>query len=630
MLHRCSLASLLLVALGARGVLAQAPIPAGTQPPPLAAIAANDNRTPAGSLRKGVLALHLEIGKGEWHPGSEQGTPIPVHAFGEAGRALQVPGPMIRVPVGTTIDAAVHNGLSLPAFVHGLASHAAPAAGALTLQPGETRKVRFVADSAGTYYYWAATADVGIDARRRPDSQLQGALIVDPPGAVPQDRVFVISLWQDAVAAPDFVAAINGKQWPHTGRLSYRVGEAAHWRVINASMEQHAMHLHGSYFRVDATGDALHGHALAETDRPMEVTHRLPPGATFALTWNPPHAGRWIFHCHMVAHMTPPDSGPGLESDPVHEHAGSPEPGAGGMGGLVLGITVQGTANAAVRADAPARRLEMVISDAGSARPKYQVEVRESGAADSVRAAAKAADVRLLGPPIVLTRGERTEILVRNRTTEPTAIHWHGIELESYYDGVPGWGGSGSQTTPPIAPGGSFAALMTPPRAGTFIYHTHWHDAAQLTNGLYGPLIVLPPGEALDTATDKVFVFSLGQFPPFGSMLLINGDPQPGLLRLTAARKYRLRLINISPNQVSMRVRLLQGGRPVQWRLIAKDGADVPASQALMQTADQPITVGETYDFELVPDAPGELALEVYLPGPKWRATQAFVVGRAE
>jgi hypothetical protein len=49
-----------------------------------------------------------------------------------------------------------------------------------------------------------------------------------------------------------------------------------------------------------------------------------------------------------------------------------------------------------------------------------------------------------------------------------------GLELESYFDGVLGIGRTSSQVTPPIAPGGSFVARMTPPRAGAFIYHTQW------------------------------------------------------------------------------------------------------------------------------------------------------------
>ena len=98
----------------------------------------------------------------------------------------------------------------------------------------------------------------------------------------------------------------------------------------------------------------------------------------------------------------------------------------------------------------------------------------------------------------MLTRDQPVEIELVNRSTQPTAIHWHGIELESYYDGVAGWTGTAQHTTPAINPGHSFVVRMAPPRARTFIYHTHWHDPDQLENGIYGPLIVLPPGQPFD------------------------------------------------------------------------------------------------------------------------------------
>ena len=67
--------------------------------------------------------------------------------------------------------------------------------------------------------------------------------------------------------------------------------------------------------------------------------------------------------------------------------------------------------------------------------------------------------------------------------------------------------------TPPVAPGKSFVAKFTPPRAGTFIYHTHWHKDAQLAGGLYGPLIILEPGERYDTETDHVVIIGLERSP---------------------------------------------------------------------------------------------------------------------
>ena len=52
-------------------------------------------------------------------------------------------------------------------------------------------------------------------------------------------------------------------------------------------------------------------------------------------------------------------------------------------------------------------------------------------------------DVSVPGPTLVLRRGEPVEITLVNRLPEATAIHWHGMELDSYYDGVHGWSGVG-------------------------------------------------------------------------------------------------------------------------------------------------------------------------------------------
>ncbi len=98
----------------------------------------------------------------------------------------------------------------------------------------------------------------------------------------------------------------------------------------------------------------------------------------------------------------------------------------------------------------------------------------------------------------MLTRGEPVTITVVNRTPEPTSVHWHGIELESYFDGVGGWSGDRALLAPVIAPGDSFDARFAPPRAGTFIYHTHFDEIRQEPAGLAGALVVLEPGAPWD------------------------------------------------------------------------------------------------------------------------------------
>jgi FtsP/CotA-like multicopper oxidase with cupredoxin domain len=325
----------------------------------------------------------------------------------------------------------------------------------------------------------------------------------------------------------------------------------------------------------------------------------------------------------MVPPTFPPDALPNPAAAHAEDHAAHD---AMGMGQLVLGVTVP------ARPGDPApppwhseRHLRLVIGGPANGDSPYALQLSEPG-----QAPPGTTKPGLIGPPIMLTRGQPVEIEVVNHLQQPTAIHWHGIELESYYDGVPGWSGTATEITPPIAPGASFIARMAPPRAGTFIYHTHWHDASQLTHGLYGPLIVLPPGEKFDSASDLTFVFSEGEFDTLGPMFLVNGRPQLRTLRLQTGKQYRLRLINIAPNNVALQVSLHDGHGPAQWQIIAKDGADLAPEVVKPTAAETPITVGETYDVEFEADVPKELLLDFYLPGPKIHTTQTLVFAAAK
>jgi hypothetical protein len=137
----------------------------------------------------------------------------------------------------------------------------------------------------------------------------------------------------------------------------------------------------------------------------------------------------------------------------------------------------------------------------------------------------------------------------------------------------------------------------------------------QIQNGVYGPLIVLEPGQKYDPDHDKVFLFSTGRFPdPLGVFLLLNASPQLFQIGLRAGEKYRFRLINISGDAVSMRVSLLEAGQLVQWKKLAKDGADLPAAVAVTAPAREILTVGETRDFEYQSNSPAELQMEGMLP----------------
>jgi hypothetical protein len=63
----------------------------------------------------------------------------------------------------------------------------------------------------------------------------------------------------------------------------------------------------------------------------------------------------------------------------------------------------------------------------------------------------------------------------------------------------------------------------------------------------------------------------------------------------------------------------LRDAMVVQWRQIAKDGADIPESARTMRLARQIISMGETYDFYIVPRERGNLRIEVRSLGGRGR-----------
>lgn len=519
----------------------------------ISAATCNDNRTPAGALSNGVLNVHLEARQAVWYPNEVGKAHLVVSAFAEEGHGPQIPGPLLRVPVGVEVSATIRNSLDHTIYVHGLGSRpeistqAAPltdptttadAAATLEVPVGAVRQVRFKSGAAGSYYYWASNDRQSLLMRTGPDSMLSGAFVVDPLGAHNDDRVFVVSTWVPAGGnAFNALATINGKSWPDTERLTLKIGEPIYWRWINTSDSDHAMHMHGFYFQVNGVGDQDHFQQLSPTERLAVVTQEMAPGGTFNMSWIPERPGHWLMHCHMTFHMMQPENLPGYA---VATHY-TPE--NAGMGGLVLGLDVRPSPNSestpvkATTASAAVHKFRLLVRQRpGSSRYFAGFSYDLSPSPEEVASG----PLPPVGSPLVLTRGEPAEIEVVNQLKEPTTVHWHGIELESPYDGVPDWSGSGRQTTPPIAPGGSYIARMTPPRAGTFIYHSHWHEQKQLGEGLTGPLIVLEPGMKFDPTTDKVFLFSRDGVES-NEPLLLNGSPQPPPIALVAHKKPTLR-----------------------------------------------------------------------------------------
>jgi FtsP/CotA-like multicopper oxidase with cupredoxin domain len=577
----------------------------------------NDNRRSAGVMRGDTLVLHLVVRSAEWYPEAEDGPHITIEAFGEEGKAPSLPAPLIRVRAGTPIRATVRNALS-DSTIHviGLGTQPIRVTDTLHVTPGTTADVIFQAGTPGTYLYRAV---IGNDPDGRPSERetANGAFVVDPEGGSPPDRIFVLNVIADDVDPSRFRMAIgfNGKAWPNTERIRMTVGDTARWRIVNGTTRGHPLHMHGFYFRVDATGNGLTSRVIPDSARRLAVTEQVAAWNTRTLIWSPDRPGNWLFHCHLVFHVTPEAR---LDENAVHSgdtHASDPTK---HMAGLVLGISVAPRRGDSYARTGVPRRLDLFFQQGG---PRSRIPVTYSYILQRGPNPPAPDSVEIPGSPIVVTRGEATDIVVHNRAREANGVHWHGLELESFSDGVVGWSGRDQTMAPPIAPGDSFRAELTTPRAGTFIYHTHLNDVAQLAGGAAGPLIVLEPGETFDPSRDHIYLSNWHGPPPVrlaSPGILVNGDSITSSPKeLAAGVTHRFRLINIGPAGL-VRFSLRMDTTLVQWRARAKDGADLSAALRVMVPATQVISVGETYDFEFTPSGPGtyELsALNILPPG---------------
>jgi FtsP/CotA-like multicopper oxidase with cupredoxin domain len=331
------------------------------------------------------------------------------------------------------------------------------------------------------------------------------------------------------------------------------------------------------------------------------------------MTWHADRPGNWLFHCHLAYHIVghmPIGSmlaGKNAETDETYEnefvrHAG--------MGGLILAFTVRPPqSQGAITMPPVAQRIALKVERATDDRPdapSFRYVVGNGSDPAPERGAVE--------PPIVLTRGVSYAIDVTNELDEPTAVHWHGMELtDSYYDGVSGLSGYGHRVAPMIEPGQTFEVRMTPPRAGTFIYHTHMDDIWQLRGGLAAPLIVLEPGATFDPSSDHVFTITTTHALSDILKIFVNGTSAPPAVTVHVGVLQRVRLVNMTTFWTNAVVSLTAANRTLRWTPLEVDGAYVSPRHRVPESAVDTVTIGQTRDFTFMPTQPGDLQLQ-FLP----------------
>lgn len=84
--------------------------------------------------------------------------------------------------------------------------------------------------------------------------------------------------------------------------------------------------------------------------------------------------------------------------------------------------------------------------------------------------------------------------------SEETSVHWHGLLLPNFYDGVP------YLTTPPVEPGHTLKYEFPIKHSGTYWYHSH--TMLQEQSGVFGSIVIKPKEQTLKYDKELVLMLS--------------------------------------------------------------------------------------------------------------------------
>ncbi len=229
-----------------------------------------------------------------------------------------VPGPMIRVTEGDKVRIVLKNELPEATSIHW---HGIPVPNAMDgvtpIQPGARFTYEFTAPPAGTFMYHSHIA-----ADKQVMVGLYAPFIVDPktpPANKPAvDVTWMLSEWRIGPDGQTYPAmpmtggepnyfTINGKSFPKTAPIEVGKGQRVRVRLANVGQFTHPMHLHGMNFKIVA----YDGVPLPPEQQIVRNTVPVNPGELVDIEFVADNVGTWMFHCHVLHHVTNDGAEPG-------------------------------------------------------------------------------------------------------------------------------------------------------------------------------------------------------------------------------------------------------------------------------------------------------------------------------
>lgn len=229
----------------------------------------------------------------------------------------QVPGPLIHVKEGDTVEVHLTNNTTMSHTIHWHGIHqlgtwqmdGVPDVSQKAIEPGDMFVYKFVATKPGTlWYHCHVNTAEHIDMRG-----MWGPIIIDPKNptelekTVTKDAILMFSGWSSEISqeygknglpgrAEDYYS-INGKSHPYNQPLRVKEGDVLRLRLMAPTIPV-AFHLHGHDVLV-AFKDGLPLPAPYLAD-----VVPLQPGERYDVIVKMDNPGIWMVHDHIEEHTT--------------------------------------------------------------------------------------------------------------------------------------------------------------------------------------------------------------------------------------------------------------------------------------------------------------------------------------
>ncbi|MBV8684393.1 MAG: copper resistance system multicopper oxidase [Caulobacteraceae bacterium] len=186
---------------------------------------------------------------------------------------------------------------AMPGMDHSAAASSSPAQAPVVVNADgvdpRTLKGEYSVDNMATHPIdRLGEAGDGLDGNGRKVLVYTDLRALEPdPDTRPPDRELVFHLTGNMER---FIWGFDGKKFSQVAPVHVKLGERIRFTLINDTMMEHPIHLHGFLFSVENGQDG----AL-----PLKHTITVKPGGKLSFIYTADTPGRWAFHCHLMYHM---------------------------------------------------------------------------------------------------------------------------------------------------------------------------------------------------------------------------------------------------------------------------------------------------------------------------------------